>query len=268
MKYLLKKVIGLFIFFLTCFLVILTFPFFTLWRKKKGINPRDTSWEFGRSLIFKKGIKYWEHQLLDFQLEISGKDVLEVGSGNGQWLIALDELGASSIQGVEPSKEIREYSLEKISQFNKKANIEVYDSTAEALPFADNSFDILLCLGVFMFTNQVVALKEFNRVLRPGGKIIITVNGLGYFLMKAKDGLLFSQFPEVRYGISGVVWSLVKWISNLQFGTCAVNINEMSQKFNTTNFLFEKVWIYRSMNLYPFEHFLFPTNYAFKAIKK
>ncbi len=47
-------------------------------------------------------------------------------------------------------------------------------ASAEKIPFPDNSFDSIVCtavLGDIFNFNQ--ALKEFNRILKPGGKILI-----------------------------------------------------------------------------------------------
>ena len=80
--------------------------------------------------------------------------MLEVGSGNGQWLLAVAE-DAARVIGVEPAEEMREYSLSKIREFpDLAARIEVLDASAEALPLEDASVDVVLCAGVFMFTRQ------------------------------------------------------------------------------------------------------------------
>ena len=148
-----------------------------------------------------------------------------------------------------------------------KLNIDIIDSSAESLPFPDNSFDLLLCMGVFMFTDQNIALKEFFRVLRPNGQLLLTANGLGYFIMKAKEGILFSQFREIKYGLTGLLYSFVKWNFGIQLGSCAVNTGEMSHKLKTQGFQLVTVSLYNMMELYPLEHFSFPTNYGFKAQK-
>lgn len=249
-------------------LLIVSYPFAAVWRFTSGKQPRDTSWEFGRQLIFEQGIPFWKEHLIDFRLDVRGKDVLEVGSGNGQWLIALDELEARQVVGVEPGDSIREYCLGCLNEHGKSDRIKVSKASAETLPFPDESFDSVLCMGVFMFTKQKQAIGEFRRVLRPGGRLLLTVNGLGYMIMKAKDGLLFSQLKEIRYGVSGIFSTLIKWVVGFQLGPSAVNVSEMKAMLEKQGFELQRVWLHVNVDLYPLEHFSFPTNYAFRAIKK
>jgi len=253
---------------LSLLILISTAPFAFVWRFKAGKQPRDTSWEFGRELIYSQGNHYWQEILKDFRIEISGNDFLEVGSGNGQWLIALDGLGAKKIAGVEPGDEILKYSLERLKALNLDNRIEVQKGVAESLPYADSCFDCVLCLGVFMFTQQDKALAEFNRVLKPGGQVLLTVNGLGYFLMKAKDGALFGRLNEIRYGVSGVYSTLIKWIFGIKIHASAVNTNEMKSILGKQGFELQRVWLHNDIDLYSLEHFGFPTNYAFRGKKQ
>jgi len=47
-------------------------------------------------------------------------------------------------------------------------------ASAEALPFADGEFDALICIAAIHHMDYpLAALKEFSRVIRPGGKILI-----------------------------------------------------------------------------------------------
>ena len=48
--------------------------------------------------------------------------------------------------------------------------------TCESLPFEDQQFDVILCIGVFGYIDDVVgALLEIRRVLRPGGLLVMSV---------------------------------------------------------------------------------------------
>lgn len=51
--------------------------------------------------------------------------------------------------------------------------------TAEALPFEDSAFDVVIATQVFEhLRHPEVAMKEAVRVLRPGGRLVITVPGV------------------------------------------------------------------------------------------
>lgn len=261
------KAIGLMLRFVALGVLTITYPFAQLWRIKSKRKPRNTSWHYGRELIYSHGIPHWKDHLADFRLQVADKDVLEVGSGNGQWLIALNSLGARSVSAVEPNDKVREYCSERLREHELQNRVLIKNASAELLPFPDASFDLLLCMSVYMFTEQSAALEEFNRVLRPGGLLLLTVNGLGYFLMKTKDGILFSQHSEIQHGVTGIFSTVIKWVTGVQIGTSAINVNEMTKRLTDSHFRLERCWLHIDMDLYPLEHFAFPTNYAFKAIK-
>ena len=119
-----------------------------------------------------------------------------------------------------------------------------------------------------MFTNQKQALKEFNRVLKENGLLLITANGLGYFIMHILNGMRYFSFEKTRYGLMGLVSTLIKWLTGKQFITCAVNHTEMKQVLVQHGFELQEARIWIDMELYPLEHFGFVTNYAFIAQKK
>jgi SAM-dependent methyltransferase len=218
-----------------------------LWPRPAAPEP-DTSWETGRKRIYGLGIPYWRRCLEALGMTAPGGKVLEVGSGNGQWLIAYAEDSQEAI-GIEPSRPIREYSIRKISGYPDKAKkIRVLEAAAERIPFADGYFDRVLCAGVFMFTNQKVAFREMVRVLKPGGKLYMSVNGLGYFIAYILDGLRYKSIDKMSYGINGLAATLMKWWFKKDFpGPKGVGINEMKKmcsKYNLT---------LREENVYPSE---------------
>ncbi len=62
-------------------------------------------------------------------------------------------------------------------QFNRAENVEVSFSVADLrdLPFEDQSIDVVYCISVLEHTNAYdTIVNEFFRVLRPGGKLIVT----------------------------------------------------------------------------------------------
>jgi len=77
-------------------------------------------------------------------------------------------------------------------------NIEVVQANAESLPFEDNSFNVItMAFGLRNVTDKDQALREFNRVLKPGGRLLVlefskTQNPL---LSKAYDLYSFTALP-------------------------------------------------------------------------
>jgi SAM-dependent methyltransferase len=56
--------------------------------------------------------------------------------------------------------------------------IEWYETSAEAMPLADASFDVVLCqMGLQFIPDKLKALQEFRRVLAPGGRVVLSMPG-------------------------------------------------------------------------------------------
>jgi SAM-dependent methyltransferase len=97
--------------------------------------------------------------------------VLEVGTGEGQVARAMATANGATVVGVDPT-------VNQIVEAARRAGGPVYArSGAEALPFADASFDAVVCCLVFEHIDAVdEALAEVARVLRPGGRFVFCLN--------------------------------------------------------------------------------------------
>jgi len=101
-----------------------------------------------------------------------GANVLEVAPGPGYFSIELAKLGHHGIIGLD----ISETFVEIARKYAQEAGVEVdfQRGNASKMPFASNSFDLILCRAAFKnFTDPVGALREMRRVLKPGGQALI-----------------------------------------------------------------------------------------------
>jgi SAM-dependent methyltransferase len=101
--------------------------------------------------------------------QVAGKTVLEVGSGAGRFTEILLAAGATVVS--------IDYSSAVESNFAnnaKRGDVLVAQADLYELPFADESFDFVLCYGVLQHTpDAALAYKKIFDKLRPGGKISI-----------------------------------------------------------------------------------------------
>ncbi len=96
-------------------------------------------------------------------------DVLEIGGGTGANLPHYHDAGRVVI--TEPDPFMREKLWPKLDQ--AQVPIEVSDAGAQRLPFADDSFDVVVStLVLCTVPDQREALAEVRRVLRPGGRLL------------------------------------------------------------------------------------------------
>jgi SAM-dependent methyltransferase len=104
-----------------------------------------------------------------------GQRVLDVASGRGAVLFPAAERigGTGEVVGIDLADEMARATNEEAERRGLAVRVAVMD--AERLDFPTASFDRVLCgFGVMFFPNQVGALGEFRRVLKPGGRVGIS----------------------------------------------------------------------------------------------
>lgn len=103
-------------------------------------------------------------------LAAAGGDVLEIGFGTG--LNLRHYRGIRSLTAVEPSEGMAQRGVGRAARMPFPVRIE--RGFAEKLPFADASFDTVVSTFVLCSVRDPdKALGEMNRVLRPGGKLLL-----------------------------------------------------------------------------------------------
>ena len=127
----------------------------------------------------------------------SNQRVLDVAAGNGNATLAAARRFADVV-----STDYVGSLLERGRERAKAERLQVtfQEADAEALPFADESFDIVLSTFGVMFTpNQLQAANELKRVCRPGGKI-----GMANWTPESFIGQLFKTIGKYVPPAAGV----------------------------------------------------------------
>jgi ubiquinone/menaquinone biosynthesis C-methylase UbiE len=109
-----------------------------------------------------------------------GMQVLDLASGVGDPALFIAKIVGPTGKVVATDLGPGMISLaEEVAQMKGLANIEFRTANAEALPFANESFDVVTCrFGVMFFPDTVMALRECRRVLRHGGRIALVAWGV------------------------------------------------------------------------------------------
>jgi ubiquinone/menaquinone biosynthesis C-methylase UbiE len=111
-------------------------------------------------------------RLIDFN-GYSGKSVLEVGCGAGVDLARFARGGAKAT-GVDIAASAIELANTNFQQQGLEVELRV--ANGEALPFRDDTFDLVYAHGVVQYTADPGRLvNEVHRVLKPGGEAIFQV---------------------------------------------------------------------------------------------
>ncbi len=110
-----------------------------------------------------------------------GSRVLDAGTGSGNLAAAL-ERGGAEVTGVD----FCEPALDLARPKAPRAHFQFADLT-RPLPFPDASFDQVACsavLHVLSRDQQRFAIRELARVLRPGGRLVVTAFADGFNPLK------------------------------------------------------------------------------------
>jgi tRNA (uracil-5-)-methyltransferase TRM9 len=101
--------------------------------------------------------------------------LLNVGSGHGPDFLPFKD--KFYLYGVDFSGEMIKLARRYSRKFGFSVNLQVAD--ARNLPFEDNAFDWAIAVATYHhlqgYENQLKALKELRRVLKPGGEAFLTV---------------------------------------------------------------------------------------------
>lgn len=101
-----------------------------------------------------------------------GASIADIGSGTGISSMLFLNKGFF-IKGVEPNKEMREKSEELLKDF---PDFEAIDGTAEHTTLPDKSVDTVVAGQAFHWFNRNETRKEFERVLKPNGSVVLIWN--------------------------------------------------------------------------------------------
>lgn len=105
----------------------------------------------------------------------SAESVLEIGAGTGVVTRHLRDLLPQDVRITATDLNDAMLDLAK-EKFVADDNIEFRQANAMSLPFADSSFDAVVCqFSIMFFPDKLEASREVARVLKPGGKYYFNV---------------------------------------------------------------------------------------------
>jgi len=157
---------------------------------------------------FSPGWKKWDELTMDFLkpmgdeiiqlLNLKDTDVvLDIASGTGEpGLTIASKLKSGKVIITDLAEDMLAIAKGNAKQRGIN-NIETIACDVSELPFADNTFDAISCrFGFMFFPDMLMAAKEMVRVLKPGGRIAVSVWNV----------------PEKNYWITAVMGILGKHI--------------------------------------------------------
>jgi ubiquinone/menaquinone biosynthesis C-methylase UbiE len=101
----------------------------------------------------------------------AGRKVLDIGAGSGLGASLLMELGAAQVDAIDHRPAVVELARMK----HGKQGLDFHVMFWEELGFADQTFDLVLCLDPSSPVTDPNLLREVRRVLKPGGEYVCAI---------------------------------------------------------------------------------------------
>jgi demethylmenaquinone methyltransferase/2-methoxy-6-polyprenyl-1,4-benzoquinol methylase len=120
--------------------------------------------------------KRWRRRALKEIVDGTSQEILDVacGTGDSTIAIALAAGSGSRVTGVDISEGMMALVVRKAAHEGVHDRIRLQVADGENLPFKDGSFHRVSCaFGIRNFEHKELGLKEFYRVLKPGGKAVV-----------------------------------------------------------------------------------------------
>jgi SAM-dependent methyltransferase len=109
-----------------------------------------------------------------------GQTIVDIGAGTGFLTVELAQRSAARVIAVDPWADAMDVLRRKVAYLGL-TEVELVVSDAATLKLPDESVDVVVSnLGINNFSNAAAVLAECHRVLRPGGRLLISTNLVGH----------------------------------------------------------------------------------------
>ena len=116
----------------------------------------------------------WRKNVVSYLIPEKPKKILDIATGTADLAIELTKTNAEEIVGLDISPGMLEIGKQKVASKGMDKVIKMVIGDSEKLDYNDAYFDaVTVAFGVRNFENLDKGLQEINRVLRPGGNLVI-----------------------------------------------------------------------------------------------
>ncbi len=117
----------------------------------------------------------WRRKAVRLAAPLQGASVLDVACGTGDLTMAFVRGGAAHVIGLDFTPAMLDHARVKAARAGgKAADVQYIQGDAQQLPYAEESFDVVsIAFGIRNVADPQKAMREFRRVLRPGGRVVI-----------------------------------------------------------------------------------------------
>ena len=163
----------------------------------------------------------WKWARLAAQLDLRGKTILDVGSGNGYYGWRMLGVGAKRVIGIDPTiGYVMQYAA--MARLIGPQAMHVLPLTLEQLPEQSACFDTVFSMGlIYHRRDHLEHLNHLRQLLRPGGELVleglVIPDGYGEVIHPAQQGnKRYAKMKNV-HSIPSVA-TMAEWLAEAGFG--------------------------------------------------
>lgn len=150
---------------------------------------------------------------------LSAGRVLDIGCGAGNELLPFLEKTKALCVGVDIGAElgkIAEFVFKDFKDKEEKKKISFARADGADLPFADESFDVVLCRVALPYMNNRRTIAEVGRVLKPQGVFLLKIHAPAFYLWMIRQRAKTLNPKQIAYPLICLTGSLWHSISGRQ----------------------------------------------------
>jgi tRNA (mo5U34)-methyltransferase len=142
----------------------------------------------------------WQ-RLKDCIAPLDGRNVLDVGCGNGFYALQMRKAGAQAVIGVDPTLLFVMQFL-AVNSFEHDPGVFVLPARLHELPLPARRFDTTFSMGVLYHQRSPIDhLRQLRQTLRPDGQLVLET-----IFLPGEDS--FARTPKDRYARMRNIWLL------------------------------------------------------------
>ena len=168
-----------------------------------NLSPwRKGPFDIGTTQIDAEWRSDWKWQRIqDCIAPLNGRNVLDVGCGNGYYALRMADAGARIVLGIDPMV-LYVMQFLAVNQFETNSRVFVLPARLEELPLPARRFDTTFSMGVLYHRRSPLEhLRQLRDTLRPGGQLVLET-----LYVPGKES--YACTPPDRYARMRNVWLL------------------------------------------------------------
>ncbi len=147
--------------------------------------------------------------LFDAVKDLKIERVLDVGCGAGQELFPFLEKSEAFCVGIDVAAELGKVTGKVFTEKGFTARAGFVRSKGEELPFADESFDVVLCRVALPYMNNRQTIAEVARILKPNGVFLLKIHAPAFYFGMIRERLPKLSLKQLAYPLiclAGGTW--------------------------------------------------------------